>query len=336
MEARLPEFEGLNISFPDDIDDRPENIWKIMKLVPYLFVKIAPARSEEVKQYLKEITFEILDEKVWRASYCFKTKKIILSIRALEILWCASYAYYTIYKEIFEGKDAMKPVSRNIFETPKARTAFELYTWALTDWMNDSKSDWPEGFPKPEEPRPITKENLTGELMASEFCLTAIGYILHHELAHHYLKHDSRKLEFEKAADIEAFNWILNDVKATDLEIRKRSLGISIALSLLNTREIAGIQRALEEMEDLAEKNHPPVFERMSWALENLEGYDHVVWAFSFVAFCMVIYFNKIPMPAGSFDNFKEGLNAVFDMLPGYYKKMYPDRFESKKGNLNR
>jgi hypothetical protein len=174
---------------------------------------------------------------------------------ALNLVWCASYASWFIYKAYERARDVVR------FDDDVGTVeALDLYEWAVRCVRQKIYTPWPEGAPQP------TKNPAQGIelLIANEVFLAAVAWMLLHEhghLAHnHPFLTSTRSKDEEHEADLFATDHVLGGV--TDDAVRfKRSVGIVIANTLILLVELMNGPEASQ--------THPPVEERTS---RNLRG----------------------------------------------------------------
>jgi hypothetical protein len=138
----------------------------------------------------------------------------------------------------------------------EAVRALELYEWAIRCVRTKQFEAWPEHAPQ------VTRTPVLGSVLhvANEIFLTAVGWILLHELGHiaqgHPFVATPRAKEEEHEADSFATRHALDGVSDPAV-LFKRSIGIVIAHVVLVLLDLTRAHRRLSE-------THPPVEERLS------------------------------------------------------------------------
>jgi hypothetical protein len=241
---------------------------------------VAPEKSDRLREVLAGLTLRLLGDETWICDTDPSAKEIRVSIGTMTILWCISHAYWKLHDRAFlpwmtgDGKDVI------LAEPPDLAAAMHLLEWAIEHW--DSKdlepgwtSRWPEGCPHPiENPTAGSDENVTDEL-----ALVAVGFFLHHELAHNYQQHTKRRagiesVQQEQDADREAASWVLSGRSHDDAFFAKRALGIATALLAATALGI--------HTDKFGGATHPRDFDRLKHALDPyIPVPDHRVWQFA-------------------------------------------------------
>jgi len=209
--------------------------------------------------------------------------RIIVGTQCLERLWSLAYCYFVFFDEMRKA-NLSNPKTREVgFQGNQTlEMAGELLAWATSvDWQisaegnhrQDPLPPWPEGLPRPIQ----NPEHGTNEDVADKLFLTAVGFILHHELAHIALGHSPAKgvdsIQQENEADRAAAAWLLDDLDQNDKRFVQRILGIAVALLWP-----AAINVYVPSPEH---PSHPPGYDRLSRLLSQfVEDDNHQVWAF--------------------------------------------------------
>ena len=235
----------------------------------------APEKAQKLQTISKSITLVFDDQRadfsiaaVTRGDHQF----VKASAGALNLLWCASYAYWLLYQGYIESQRAGGTQYR-ASEHPEGAEAVHLYRWALDSVLKPILGPWPVAAPAPaKSPEPNSSIHV-----ANEIFLVAVGWILLHEIGHHHLRHandpigpTAKQEEFD--ADRFATDWILDDVSDPAV-LLKRSLGIAVANVLLITLDLS--RASFESV------SHPPSYERFQRNLRERQlREEHPVHAF--------------------------------------------------------
>lgn len=251
--------------------------------------RIAPEKGDDLISIIeqKNIKFKFIQGD---ARILFRADSIngVISVgeKCLERLWAMSYAYFLFYEAMSKAKHRDITVECIDFKSdPELEKAGELLSWATSvDWQIKAEGkqlqtplpEWPESLPKPVE-NPQTASN---EDVADKLFLSAVGFILHHELAHIQLGHTKttgvESILNEKDADRGAAKWLLDGLQSTDNEFIQRIFGIAIALLWMAT---------LEAYVPSTGETHPPGYDRLYQTLSLFVDDDwHPVWSFTSIA----------------------------------------------------
>ena len=195
---------------------------------------------------------------------------INISDGALNLLWCASYASWFIYRA---HVDAQKTGSSTVKlgQDQEAVRALDLYEWAIACVRNRKYETWPSWAPKP------TRSPESDALrVGTEIFLATVGWMLLHELGH--IAHQdpvlvtaSAKAE-EHEADRFATSHVLDGVSDAAI-LLKRSIGIAVANVVLIL---------IDFIASSAVDSHPDPEERLSRNLrENQLANSNPVHAFA-------------------------------------------------------
>ena len=242
-------------------------------------LRIAPEREKELLDFRDKYDPKVVFFNKSGFSFSVNTKEnqIRLPTQSLEFLWCASYVYYLIYKKYTDCQQSDKTAQFDLHGDSELRSGMDLYRWSISNLKSPDSERWLDETARPAKACSYPTEY---ELVADELFLSAIAWILHHEIAHIYNDHpnapcsDCESREQEKEADRSATNWILGEEICTK-KITKRGLGIAIAVLTITTQDLLS--------GEFKETTHPKSFERLFDALDENFDNDHVVYAFSVI-----------------------------------------------------
>jgi hypothetical protein len=270
---------------------------------------IAPEKVDDLAQYFDEITLEVVVDSRWLCRIEPTSGLITVSYRAVEILWAVSYAYWTFYAKVVNGR---MPCGQEVdlSEDPELAAAMSLLRWGIA--ADGASEPWPVQTPSPLlSPSPGSLE-----YAAQQLCLGAAGLLLHHELAHKRLRHPgsngsdkSWTLEAEKDADNFAADWILD--QSTCPADKREFRAISASVALLMATAFFGIHRG-----EYGGLTHPRVFDRLFNSLSrHLEPDNDGVW--SFVGSVLLLHMQSmgIQLPPKRYDSHFDFVNACVDRL---------------------
>ena len=242
-------------------------------------LRIAPEKEQELLDFRGQYDPEVLffDKKGFSFSVNTEDNQIRLPTQSLEFLWCASYVFYLIYKKYTDCQLSGESDQFDLHGDSELRSGMKLYHWSISNLSSPSSGEWVDEAARPAQSNSNPTEY---ELIADELFLSAIAWILHHEIAHIYNKHpnvpctDAESREQEREADKSATSWILGE-ESCPKKLSKRGMGIAIATLVITTQDLLS--------GEFKETTHPKSFERLYDALDGHFDNDHVVYAFSVI-----------------------------------------------------
>lgn len=199
---------------------------------------IAPERSAELAAIVRSHDLALVptDDRGFSIRVNTQSGDVTVPIAAMEYLWTCAHAFMVFYDE-YGVAQRRGDEQFDIAQAPRGRDAVTLFNWAIKNLKNSGVDRWPDDLPRPEA-SPTPKSDVH---IANEAFLSAIGWILHHEIAHKRLNHPtltiSTLLTEERRADQEATAWILDQVDNEKMR-RKRTLGIVIAILAIQASEL--------------------------------------------------------------------------------------------------
>jgi hypothetical protein len=270
----------------DALERQPVGISPVFCLEPEIvdsLERVAPEKFEEIRPHMRPIHFEYHNPK-----FVFSTsgRHITVSAGALNLVWCATYAYWLVYQQFVQSqKDGLETV--DLGRDPDTVAALNLYEWALRSVAVEKAESWPDGAPRPNR-HPDYASPLH---VANEIFLVAIGWMLLHEVGHIAGQHplvsvpdQSKQLEHE--ADDFATKHILDGI-SDGAVLLKRALGIAVTSVVLLMGDISLRSSVL--------LTHPLSEERLSRNLRNWLPDSHPVHAF--VTTMLQIHMAKFGVP---------------------------------------
>jgi hypothetical protein len=280
----------------------------IMANIHNAIVNCAPERKEEFDKTFPDFTIEYFDANEWMCDVDVATKYIRLSRSIVELLWCATYSYGIMYNHVAEGKQP-DGSTIDLSHVPEITQARELLVWAYSNYLYPkSATPWPNHLPQPSENESQDEE------FATEICLMAIAYFMHHEFAHIRLQHspeasEEAHVDMERDADFEAAHWILpSALDKKKVEFVKRCLGIGIALQVMATK---GMYTGW-----FGGYTHPRSFDRLYNTLSmHVEDPNSIIWAV--IMFIMKLHLNNanIPIQEKEQSTFKACVDDYIEIL---------------------
>lgn len=257
----------------------------LLNLVPESLARIAPERVDEMMDKFRALQFSMNDEP--GLGFFAREGKINLPLRGLEFLWALSHFMWELKTVNATSVGAVITFR----DHPSLVTAARLLKWAIGNELSrGTPLEWPASAPRPATTvaRPSGAAWSSTETDELFFCSTA--WILHHELAHISLNHQShsaRSVQEERDADWTATALIL-DGAPDEQALHKRALGIAtavVAFAALDSS--AGAQPR-------AVRTHPLPSERIHAALGHARlGEDHEAQYIASLAIRTFMYFDS-------------------------------------------
>lgn len=240
---------------------------------------IAPERAQELagQKDLERFSLRMTDERGFAIRVNVSTRVATLPIATLEYLWCCALFFFVLHQE-YANAQASGAERLDLNQVPRISVALDLLNWARSNMLGSGVFPWPADKPKPS----ARLADAGDPHVANEIFLSAIAWIIHHEIAHVRLKHGAMhsvySIQQERAADLCATDWILKD-STIDAETQKRQLGIVTALL------------AMQFLDEPKGSNtyvgtHPPSVERLDYCLDAASvNDDSTVCAFALAVF---------------------------------------------------
>ena len=246
----------------------------------------APEKSDDLIGLIKKhgVRFAF-DSSADRILFTADSSNSLITVgeKCLERLWACSYAYFVFYDKMRTARQS-DPTTHEIKtdDDHDLDNAAGLLSWATSvDWQVAAEGkhrceplpSWPTDLPRP-IPTPMKGSN---EDVADKLCLSALGFILHHELAHVRLDlFGSTGVDSvidEKEADQEAARWLVDGLDEQDVRFSQRILGVATALCWL---------ASLNAYVPFNGRTHPPGYDRLYQVLSSFVTNDrHDVWVFA-------------------------------------------------------
>lgn len=272
--------------------------------------RIAPEAAELLDQEIATIgvTLQYVDDnpKKW-AEYEPSTRIVRLGSVFLDALWAASHLYLVAFRGYQEAQRSGMAVFA-FEDDPRVAAAYVLYQDRLGALAEKKLVDWPDHAARP-IPNPYRHTDGFG---SNENFLVAVGWVIHHELAHAALGHQEASpdaMREERDADRRATAWVSNS-RADEQERFKRALGIATAVVFLVAIDLRLNKRVSIE--------HPPSFERLIDALDGTGiGENHTVWAYAFVMLEVHLMVAKVPGDAARDGTFRDMCVSACMLLRG-------------------
>jgi len=205
--------------------------------------KVAPEKANLCAQHRDDHRIEccIVDEPEFgirvRRSADGKRHDIVLPIAALEYLWAFSHYSWVLMQEYASAQRAGS-TDFDCVGNKRLRESFTVLEWAKNNLNNSGTDEWPANGPRPEQ-FAHTGDDVS---VATELFLCALGWIMHHEIGHVVLRHSlvlkTFSMQEEQQADSFATDWLLEGLDQHDPILKKRALGLTIAVLCLQSLEV--------------------------------------------------------------------------------------------------
>lgn len=208
----------------------------------------------------------------------------------LSYLWCVSYSIIRTHLVLIKNETIRGVIGDEIFKKdPQVYTSLQkvidVFGYGISLFNEYTKWDLAK-IPNPESFEEVDKDFI-GNVNA--VYLSAISFILCHEVAHAYLNHSERKIEqyrrtrkidslfqktLEQEADNQAVQWMISDCDNGDL-LYTRKIGI-----------IVGACSLLFMSKSVNSNTHPDTDSRIKYITEScIPGDNSELWALACIAF---------------------------------------------------
>ena len=253
----------------------PSPVLTLAKTIAASPFRVAPEAAAALDDFVRAngLLLEITNDPKVFAEVDPPRGPIRLGIHALDLVWTATHTYLILFDE-YEKHSQRRAEFFDVGAIARTQSAFELYRWALEQYLTRTTSTWPSS-----NILPVASPQLGSEAHATnELFLVAISWVIHHEIAHVRLQHDNlsvRPLEEETAADKQATGWVCSEAQDQS-EIQKRALGMATAILVLTACDL--------KLARTSSVTHPLSFERLMHCLDH-SGLpdDSKVFAFVYV-----------------------------------------------------
>lgn len=212
-----------------------------------------------------DINFALVDERNFGVRVRMDERcspEVVLPVAALEYLWAFSHYCWVLTQEYAQAQKH-RASNFDCIGNDRLKDSFNLLEWAKHNLTNSGIEHWPETGPRPRQ-SPVSHGD--DEHVASELFLCALGWMLHHERAHIVLKHPfvntSLSEAEERQADKFATSWLLEGLQQSDPRLKKRALGIAVAVLCLQSLEVGSLT--------CLRNTHPAAHDRI---YENISSY---------------------------------------------------------------
>lgn len=204
------------------------------------------------------ITIALVDERMFGIRVRHDEEscpEVVLPIAALEYLWAFSHYCWVLTQEYAQAQRNGDSELDCVGNT-RLKESFDLLDWARKNLEGSGIEQWPQAGPHPRQ-TPVCHGD--DEHVASELFLCSLAWMLHHEIAHVVLNHPFVNTPLseieEREADQFATKWLLDGLDRNDPGLKKRALGIAVAVLCLQSLEV-GFVTCLRN-------THPAAYDRI-------------------------------------------------------------------------
>lgn len=221
---------------------------------------IAPEKEAMCRQHRDQfrISYQLADESKFGIRVRAEPNgdpEIVLPIAALEYLWTFSHYCWVLTQE-YAASQCKGESHFDCVGNRRLGESHSLLKWAKSNLVGSGIEPWPIGAPRP-RPHPI--QHGDDEHVATELFLCSLAWMLHHEMAHIVLKHPylntNLSQQEERDADEFATRWLLEGLEHDDPRVKKRSLGLAVAVLCLQSLEVG--------LTDCLRNTHPAAYDRL-------------------------------------------------------------------------
>lgn len=235
-------------------------IWHLQDAIAEAPFAISPSKAQDLKNdpALGNFKLAISGDSGFSIRVDINTHEATLPIFSLEYLWCFSL-FVLIFSEAYEAAQAEGKDTADFRQSPEVSQAVGLLNWAYGRMVQGDRSPWPAHTPKPGDP------SIAGGIVdaVDQIFLSAIAWIIHHEIAHIRLQHGvetTYSAQEEMEADVEATRWIFSEELSGDMRSRGQ-LGMAVALLSMQFLEA-------RPGGDTKATSHPPSLVRLDRCFE--------------------------------------------------------------------
>lgn len=253
----------------------PSPIEPLMNAIAASPFRVAPEAADALTNEVNalNISLEFVNNPKKYAEYAPDTTIVRLGTQYLEVLWSAAHAFIIVFDE-YEKANRRGEEYFQVGADNRTKAAYALYRKLLQAHVRGQSPDWLDTVVRPMQfPEPDTDAHVANELF-----LTAVSWVIHHEIAHARLRHENVTVNSvlqESEADRAATDWVRTGTPEPH-SLFKRGMGVTCALLHLLAYDL--------EHGRVTFTTHPPTYERLAANLDRL-GFEpsHKVYAFAFV-----------------------------------------------------
>jgi hypothetical protein len=207
---------------------------------------VAPEKASRCAQSRDDhqIDFVMVDEPKFgirvRIDTDKQTPEIVLPVASLEYMWAFSHYCWVLTQE-YAAAQRTGASQFDCVGNQRLRESTNILQWAKSNLLGTGTQPWPESGPRPRQ----DLHSCDDSRVATELFLCAVAWILHHEIAHVVLKHPLINTAFseqeEQEADKFATAWLLDGLPKADPKLKKRALGLAVAVLCLQSLEVGTV-----------------------------------------------------------------------------------------------
>lgn len=277
----------------------------ILDRVPDSLINIAPERELDTRALLRGVKLCLVEGPL----FCFAAfdDRIERPEQGVELVWAASYALWQRYQDYVRHASVDSDSSAGT----SLQLSLPLLDWALAAQRRTAERlPWPESLPRPTGFANSSTEP-SAERVADEIAMCALGWLLHHELAH--ISHGDRgavaaedSREQESRADRSATEWLL-DQAPPGIPTLKRGFGIAVATFCLIALELD------HNLRPTILSTHPPAAHRMLASLTHaaLDADQHAQ-LIAAIGLRLLIDTHRIPTKSRDYETPEECLTDYY------------------------
>jgi len=165
----------MNIEIPNN-DNFPSATW-IKNVAETIVFALVPENHQEIEKITENVTLKITDSEEFRCE-ALSFGGLLISRKAIEIIWAFCYGYFTIYIHKLSGTDSIGQYV-DLASNPKLLKSRKLLTWALNN-LQGNVSEIPKELPSIADNWEIDSK----EHAISDLTQCVLAFFLFHELAH--------------------------------------------------------------------------------------------------------------------------------------------------------
>lgn len=300
-------------------------IWPVMQYVPHSLVNSNINRKDELEETIEGFQIELTDNSYWQCECMPAFKLMVISRRTVEVVWCAAYAYLSFYQKVVADRLILVETQADLTKDKELKLVLSLFRWALDDVVKERNGEWPDIGIVPPDPSLATEYPGDYQIIASEIALGAIGWMLHHELAHSYIIPEQREQDIEPTlealrkeeedADDASADWLIDDLDENEPLFRQRIFAIAVGLCLLAGLDILVWSEKGKRLNG-DDSDHPPGYKRLVRLLNrHVSNGNHDVWMFALAIFKLHLEHKGIEVHNGPYDDARTACLAFAEQL---------------------
>ncbi len=299
---------------PVEVEPCDQALYERQRIRPLLdhlldpMVNLSPESEPRILKLSGDLKFRLVLTNRWLMNYSHAERRVRVSSAAVEFIWAASFAYYSMY----QGAVAGTPGGEGEF-SKEVGEALEQFRWAIDRAFFKKDSAWPDAPPIPVT---VGTGDTSAHGVASELSLVALGFLLLHELGHADLGHSGEAenqdiLMMEADADAVAVETALASAPPGSSRAEKVRLGIVIAFGIVLGIELVRWKRGGRRQDP----THPLAWQRLERALARFHSEkDDPSWAF--LTAVLATHMHHVGLDtSGTFEHARDAAEALMGRL---------------------